>query len=228
MIRAALRTILVLLLLPVVYLFLAVVGAIIPGQTAPVDPGPLTREIVLRAAPIHYDILLPADDETRAAFAFAMTDGLPVDHPGLRWISVGWGSAAFYTTAGTYADMKAATIWTAASGDRSVIRLEAVGELPEAPDIRHLRVSQAQLDSLRTGILRQMAADRRALPLAGFSDTDVFYPASGWFDIFRTCNVWVAARLREAGIPAGIWTPAPFSLTLSLWWRGQSAAARAG
>jgi hypothetical protein len=48
----------------------------------------------------------------------------------------------------------------------------------------------------------------------------VFYEANSHFSIFRTCNVWIAEVLRGAGVPMGIWTPTPYSVSLSRWWFG--------
>lgn len=59
-----------------------------------------------------------------------------------------------------------------------------------------------------------------ALPYAGFTDTDAFFPAVGPFNLTRTCNVGVGERLRAAGLPFGAWTPTPQSVRLSLWWNG--------
>lgn len=67
---------------------------------------------------MHTDILFPMTSETRARFGFAEAAGVPVNHPDAQLLILGWGSAAFYTTAGTYADIAAGIpfgLWTPAN-----------------------------------------------------------------------------------------------------------------
>jgi uncharacterized protein (TIGR02117 family) len=211
------------------YFGLAIFGALVPAPlTAPSGPnsGPNSgqtsagQEIVLVAGPIHYDILLPADNDTRAAFAFLETAGVPIGSRGVQWLSVGWGSEAFYTTTGSYRDLSLRTIWRAATGDAGVIRFEVYGALPDHPSLRRVKVSQAQLDALRAAIRGDLGAEPNALSLDGFSMTDAFYSAVGRFHVLSTCNVWVGQKLADAGLAFGVWTPTPYGVTLSLWWNG--------
>jgi hypothetical protein len=96
-----------------------------------------------------------------------------------------------------------------------VIRLDVLGPLPPMENLRFLRLSEAQFQAL---IEQTGATFSSEIPLAppGFTGTDAFFPARGHFSIFRTCNVWLGETLRAAGIPFGLWTPANWSVTLSL------------
>lgn len=191
-----------------------------PGRTADVS-GALDQQILLAAGPIHYDILLPLTSETRSAFGFLAADELPVWHPDASWLAVGWGSEAFYTATGTYRDLQLQTIWTAATGDTSVLRFEVLGEVAIGGKVRAVSVSDAQLARLRGLILQDLRRDVSGAPTkphdAQLSGNDVFYRAQTGFSIFRTCNVWVGAALRRAGVKMGGWTPTPYAVTLSLW-----------
>lgn len=175
------------------------------------------RWIILVQGPIHYDILLPIDDVTRARFGFLADAGVPIDHFNAAWLSVGWGSGAFYTTAGSYRDIKIGAVVKAVTGDEGVLRFDVYGPLPDSPHLRPVRVSAAQLAALRNGIQASLAT-QTPLPIDGFSETDAFYPATGRFNIFQTCNVWVGDQLAAAGLAFGRWTPTPYAVTLSLWW----------
>lgn len=213
--RLALRLIALSLALPVLYLSASVLLPLIPG------PGPdyrdsYTRRIGLLQGPIHTDILFPLTPETRARFAFAEAAGVPLNHPEAEWLMFGWGSAAFYTTAGTYADITASAVLTAATGDDAVIRLDAVGRLPEMENLRFLNLSEEQFQALLTQTTGAFAS-QTANDHPGFTATDVFFPAKGQFSALRTCNVWLGETLRAAGIPFGLWTPANWSVRLSLW-----------
>jgi uncharacterized protein (TIGR02117 family) len=212
--RRAFRLSALILALPVLYLLASVTLPLIPGP-GPDLSGPPAQLIGLIQGPIHTDILFPLTPEIRAQFAFAEAAGVPLNHPNAEWLILGWGSAAFYTTAGTYADITASAVLTAATGDDAVIRLDALGPLPPLDNLRFLDLSQAQFDALVTQTASAFVSQTR-LDHPGFTGTDAFFPAHGHFHLFRTCNVWLGETLRAAGIPFGLWTPANWSVTLSL------------
>jgi uncharacterized protein (TIGR02117 family) len=212
--RRAFRLSALILALPVLYLLASVTLPLIPGP-GPDLSGPPAQRIGLIQGPIHTDILFPLTPEIRAQFAFAEAAGVPLNHPNAEWLILGWGSAAFYTTAGTYADITTSAVLTAASGDNAVIRLDALGPLPPLDNLRFLDLSQAQFDALVTQTASAFVSQTR-LDHPGFTGTDAFFPAHGHFHLFRTCNVWLGETLRAAGIPFGLWTPANWSVTLSL------------
>lgn len=185
------------------------IGALLPSDGAPPAPG--TR-FHLVAGPIHYDFLLPATAETRAAFGFASRGGVPVDAPGTEWILVGWGAREFYTTAGTYADIAAGPVWRAISGDRGVLRVDALPAL-DTRDMASLSLDPARYRRLLAAIAGSRTGGR--VP-GGFTATDAFFEAGEGFDALRTCNVWVGAMLRAAGMRFGRWTPSPMAVRLAL------------
>jgi uncharacterized protein (TIGR02117 family) len=214
--RRSLHLLALLVALPVLYLLASVILPLIPGP-GPDLSGPPTRQIGLLQGPIHTDILFPLTPETRARFAFAEAAGVPLTDPDAQWLLFGWGSAAFYTTAGTYADITAGAVLTAATGDGAVIRVEALGPLPPLENLRFLQLSEPQFQAL---LDQTTAAFAAPTPLShpGFSGSDAFFPAHGHFSALRTCNVWLGETFRAAGIPFGLWTPANWSVTLSLNW----------
>jgi uncharacterized protein (TIGR02117 family) len=212
--RRTLRLIVLVLALPFLYLAASVALPLIPGP-GPDLSGPPARIIGLLQGPIHTDILFPITAETRARFAFARAAGVPLDHPDAEWLVFGWGSAAFYTGAGTYADITASAILTAATGDRAVIRIDALGPLHPLDNLQLLHLSEAQFQSLLSQAAATLASGQ-PLNHPGFTGSDAFFPARGHFSLLRTCNVWLGETLRAAGIPFGLWTPANWSLSLSL------------
>jgi uncharacterized protein (TIGR02117 family) len=142
-------------------------------------------------------------------------------HGSSEWIGIGWGSHAFYTSAARYSDMRLGRVWRAICGDDAVMRLETYGAIPTDPhpSVFRVPVNEPQLARLLNQISAQIGS--QALPIAGFSDTDVFFPAQGRFNLFQTCNVWVSQQLNHAGIEMGVWTPTPYAVRLSLWWFGR-------
>ena len=200
-------------------------GAVIPSRTAALSAEPPSVEVLLIAGPIHYDFLLPATAETRAALGSAEWAGVRVDAPGTEWFVVGWGARDFYTTVGTYWDLSPRAIWRAITGDSAVLRVSSAGELPPDLAYRRLMLSQAQYAALLAAI-RDSVPDGQAGPvfLQLAQGGGAFYQAEGRFNLWRTCNVWVSERLAAAGVPIGRWTPAPYSVTLSLRWFGSERA----
>ena len=201
------------------YLVLALVGAFVPaigrGDVASVGG---EREIILAAGVIHYDILLPLDDETRAVFSFLDNTRVPLDEA--AWLAVGWGSEAFYTSAGQYSDVTWAALGKALTWDRSAMRFEVYDDLPIHPDLKRMSMSEAQLDVLRESIRGDLGDTPVELEAEGLSETDAFFAAEGAFNMVRTCNVWIGQKLSDAGLSFGIWTPTPYAVRLSLWWNG--------
>jgi uncharacterized protein (TIGR02117 family) len=201
------------------WLLAAVLGALIGNGTGP-DPGlPQDQRIGLLVGGIHTDILLPLTVETREAFAFAEGAGVPVFDPGAEWLIIGWGSKEFYTATGTYADMRVDTVWTAATGDSAVIRLDVAGRIEDFSDILMVPVNGEQMKALRGAILGEFIG-AEALPDVGFTWSDAFFPATGHFSALNTCNVWMARMMKAGNIPYGIWTPAPFAVRLAHRWHG--------
>ena len=218
--RWFLRAITAIICLPLLYFTAGFVGAVIPGNHADVAPG--TDVLIgLARAPIHYDFLLPMSPELRTRYSFAASAGVPVEAPHAEWLLVGWGSEAFYTTAGTYADMQPGAVWTAITGDRAVLHLDVAGDVSGVAGIEYFTLSDAQYQALLSSLEANFQRDQTGarLPLtAHFNDHDAFYAAKGNFSIWRPCNVWVGETLRAAGVPFGIWTPTPQAVEMSLRW----------
>lgn len=219
MIRAFFRIVAWGLVPMAVYLVLAFIGAFIPNITRD-DVGPRNdeQEIILAAGVIHYDILIPLDDETKAVFSFLDDTRVPLDDG--TWLAVGWGSEAFYTSGGQYSDVTWGALGKAMTWDSSVMRFEVYGDLPAHPDLKRISISGAQLDALRDSIRGDLNPDPTALIVEGFSETDAFFTAAGAFNMAHTCNVWIGDKLTSAGLKMGLWTPTPYAVSLSLWWNG--------
>lgn len=214
--RLLLRSLATLVALPVLFFLAGFAGALLPGGGSWEDE-PAEVRIGLLHGLIHYDFVLPLDDRLRADFAFA---GGAAEGSG--WLLVGWGAEGFYTATGSYADISAAALWQAATGDAAVIRIDRLPDIPEDfAAVTWLDLSRRQHDALVRGILADLPRDAGGRPLLhsapGFTATDSFWQAEGRFSLLNPCNQWVSRRLRAAGVPFGLWTPTIQAVDLALW-----------
>lgn len=225
LLKTAGRLIALAVLLPALYLAAALAGGMIPRQLdGPAvrahagEPGPVT--VYLVTGLLHADIALPASDELLTDFPGLKEAGLPLDHPGLRYLAFGWGSRAFYTTAGDYSDITFSATWQAASGDKPVMRVTPMGPLSAGDNVVELNLPAATYGRLVSAIREGFVTNADGQPIhlqgASIGQGDAFFHATGHFNLFNPCNQWVGDVLHSAGIRIGMWTPVTHSLIRSL------------
>lgn len=218
--RVLIRAATVVIALPLLYFCAGFVGAMVPGKHADLAAG--TDVLIgLARAPIHYDFLLPMSPELRARYGFAEAAGVPVNAPQAEWLLIGWGSEAFYTSAGSYADLQAGAVWTAITGDKAVLHLDVAGDVSGVEGIAYFTLSDAQYQALLDSLEADFQRDQTGAPLplaAHFNAHDGFFAAKGDFSLLYPCNAWLGETLRAAGVPFGVWTPTPQAVELALRW----------
>ena len=113
-------------------------------------------------------------------------------------------------------------MWTALTGDTATLHIDLAGPVENVSGITFITLSETQLaaltDAIRTSLSRDADGRPQRLPVQSFGTTDAFYPAEGHFNALNTCNVWIGAMLRAAGLDFGAWTPTPQSVALSARW----------
>ena len=208
---------------------LAVLGVLVPRapRAAFAEPaGGGGRAVYLVANPIHTDIVLPATPDVVARFGFLDRNGLPLGHPRLRAIAIGWGGRAFYTQTPSWADLSLDTVWRSFSLDRSVLHVALVGDLgPEGPDLRRIELGEDAYGALLAFVEASFEPGADGTPQVlptSYGAFDRFYEARGRFNALVGCNTWTAAALRAGGLSTGLWTPLPRSLFWSLDLHGAS------
>ncbi|WP_244303548.1 TIGR02117 family protein [Roseibium sediminis] len=179
------------------------------------------RRILVLSNPIHTDIALPADSDVLSAFGFVSAGGLDLDFPGVEWIVFGWGGRSFYLETRTWDDLKFGPVFAALTVDQSVMHVERAGAISEdRPSVQAIDLSPEEFRKLVAGIAAtfQKSPDGMASAIEGaaYHEHDAFFPANGTFNAFLGCNIWTAARLRDAGLTTGTWTPLPVFLDWSL------------
>jgi uncharacterized protein (TIGR02117 family) len=190
-------------------------GVLLPRPLLP--PGEAGPErILLLAGPIHTDIALPLDAQTRDRFGFLAEAGVPIGRSGGVWLVVGWGGRAFYLETPTWADLRPGPTFRAVTWDDSVLHVDVAGPilLPQE-GVLALDLTAEARERLELAILATFE-DRSAIAGAGYGATDRFFEAAGGFNLLLGCNTWTGAMLREAGLRTGAWTPLPRTLLWSL------------
>lgn len=178
------------------------------------------RQILLLSNPIHTDIAIPLDADTREVFRFLDGFGVPVLDPEAQWLIVGWGGRAFYLETPTWADLKAGPLFRALTIDRSVLHVDVAGAIDEGhPAVSVLTIDEAGFARLSAYVTRSFTQQTSSVSVIegrSYGQTDRFFEAAGSFNALFGCNTWTAHALREAGLRTGLWNPLPQTLRLSL------------
>lgn len=142
-------------------------------------------------------------------------DELPVirDFPGARYLVIGWGNDEFYRAKKVTLPILLRAIFLAES---SVLHGAAVPGTVESffprRRVYKLSVSDAGFAKMLRYLNGAFALDGfgKRIPVQhGFYPSSQFYQARGKYFLLKTCNVWTARALREAGLPVS----PPFALT---------------
>jgi uncharacterized protein (TIGR02117 family) len=174
-------------------------------------------EIAVASNGFHTDVILPL----RAA-GIDWADWCPpaARERTPRFIVIGWGDRDFYLETRTLADLRLGTALRALLFSRDT--LLHVDYLDDLAGLDAHRVSVAPATyAVLAGYLRaafRLDAAGRPIRLAerGYGVRDAFYAAVGTYSPFETCNEWLAAGLRQAGIRTGLWAPFAFGITAHL------------
>lgn len=164
-------------------------------EYAPQEP----KDIVIYVASngVHLNLWLPSKTEQ---FDWQMAYPESYDQGNLDWISIGWGSKAFYTQVPTWNDLTLPIAWKALIGDSSVIRLSGEQYLPSDDSHRRkILLSHTEYQMLVDDLRQQFQSNQ---PIEQF-----FYPAIGSYSPLSTCNDWIRQRFNKIGLTMPLWSP---------------------
>lgn len=187
-------------------LTLLAIATIVSGCAAPVmhgDPSSMDtahpHSIYVVRQPWHTGIVVLAADVPANAWLARR------DFPDAAYLEVGWGDRAYYQAAdpGVWLGLRA-LFWPTPG----VLHVAAFNGPVErtfgSTEILELRVSTRGLARLVEVVRDSHELDASGRPIAlgpGLYGASRFYASREKFHLFKTCNVWTASVLLEAGIP---------------------------
>lgn len=209
-----------LLAVPALYLLAALIGSLIPVNSAWSEP---ERGVTVYLADngVHADLILPADAQGLDWGPLVPRSDFANVPAGAQWVAFGAGERRVYLETPTWADLSLKTAAIALTGGERVMHVEWVGDPTYAA--RSIRLTPEQYRRLWASIRAGFRLDQHGRPIRidhpGYGPRDAFYEGVGKANAVHTCNQWAASRLRLAGVEAPLWSPFVNGLT----WRYRKA-----
>jgi uncharacterized protein (TIGR02117 family) len=196
------------LAIPLLYIFVALIGGLIPVNASWREPD---KGITIYVANngVHADLVLPANAqglEWRPLVPRSDFANVPGD---AQWIAFGAGERRVYLETPTWGDLSLKTAAIALTGGERVMHVEWVRDPAYAA--RAIRLTPEQYRRLWASIRAGFELDADGQPIRidhpGYGPRDAFYRGTGKANAIHTCNQWAASRLRLAGVKAPLWSP---------------------
>ncbi len=176
-------------------------------------------EIAVVSNGFHADLIVPMQaagvDWTRWCPPDAV-GGAPAAH-----IGFGWGDRDFFLETRHWQDVRLLTALKAVSfSTTTALHVMYVDDVTAYTRRQRLIVApetyRALADYIQATFRRDKSGRTIALPASGYGPRDAFYEAIGIYSPLMTCNEWLAAGFRQAGLPTGWWAPFAFGITAHL------------
>jgi uncharacterized protein (TIGR02117 family) len=202
------RIALAILAIPALYLFGALVGALIPMNAEWQEPD---RGITIYVADngVHADLVLPANAQGLDWRPLVPQSDFTNVPAGAQWIAFGAGERRVYLETPTWGDLSVKTAAVALTGGEQVMHVQWVHDPTYAA--REIRLTPEQYRRLWASIRAGFELDGNGKPIRidhpGYGFGDRFYRGVGKANAIHTCNQWAAGRLRLAGVKAPLWSP---------------------
>lgn len=196
---------------PLIYLFAALIGGIIPANAEWREPAEGVT-IFVRTNGVHTWLMVPKVTPVIDWRPIAPAAHIRDPRYAGNYLAFGYGNREFYLNTPRWEDLRLRTALAAAlGGGRTLMHVEHEWNPRPDEDQRSFRISADQYRLLASHILRSFERDRtgRTIPLLGrgYGPADIFYEARGPYNALLTCNEWTGAALRAADVRIGVWTP---------------------
>ncbi len=202
------RIALAILAIPLLYIFAALAGGLIPVNADWEEPDQGVTIYVANNG-VHADLVLPASHEGldwRPLLPKSDARNVPA---GAQWIAFGAGERRVYLETPTWGDLSLKTAAIALTGGERVMHVQWVRDPAYAA--RAIRLTPEQYRRLWASIRSEFQLSPEGRPIRidhpGYGFGDAFYHGVGKANAINTCNQWSADRLRVAGVKAPLWSP---------------------
>ena len=202
------RIALAILAVPLLYIFAALIGGLIPVNASWREPDDGITIYVANNG-VHADLVLPANAQGldwRLLVPRSDMANVPSD---AQWIAFGAGERRVYLETPTWGDLSIKTAAIALTGGERVMHVEWTQDPSFAA--RTIRLTPEQYRRLWASIRAGFELDAGGRPIRidhpGYGERDAFYRGIGKANAIHTCNQWAASRLRLAGVKAPLWSP---------------------
>ena len=204
------KGLMVFLLLLLLYFVAALISSAIPVNTDWQPGGDIT--IYLRTNGVHTDFVFPVESEVidwekMIDPSHTLSKRANYDH-----ISFGWGDLEFYQNTPQWSDLTFETGMQAVFLPTPSAMHVEFGPAPrfDQPTVP-LEISKKEYKTLVDYVVWSFQKDfsGNVKPVSGlhYNKNDAFFYAKRSLNSFYTCNTWVNNGLKEAGLPACLWTP---------------------
>lgn len=201
---------LAILSLTILYLVIAIICSAIPVNRTQNNMGNIT--IYLRSNGTHTDFVFPVKNEVRDWQQLSTPEHTLSKRGDFQYISFGWGDLEFYQQTPEWSDLRFPVAFQAVFlRKQSAMHVEFLDDLYYRRHIIALKITREQYSRLSKFISQSFQLDPsgNVTPVNDlhYGPNDAFYPAERSLNLFYTCNTWVNEGLKNAGLPACLWTP---------------------
>lgn len=209
-IRKLLRIIAFILMIPILYILVALFLTYISVNTSNNKKQEIdTHTIYLYSNGVHLDIAISIDDVAEP-LRFNLKKG-----KNDKFYAFGWGDENFYLNTPQWSDLSFKTAFNALFLKSSTL-IHVSRHINTGNNWVAVPVSDEQLRLINEYISKSFAINDKGnlllLPDQGYGYSDNFYKANGYYTCFNTCNTWVNSALKQSGVKACLWTPFDFGL----------------
>ncbi|MCO6490827.1 MAG: DUF2459 domain-containing protein [Phaeodactylibacter sp.] len=190
------------------YLFTALLLSFFTIRPAPVECEE-KQVAYLTTNGVHLFIVLPAEEVEPSLRGRLEVPG------STRFLAFGWGDREFYRNTPSWKNLSPGTAFRAAFLNTPAA-MHVISYPEEQASWRKLSICLVQADALSSFIDRSFQKDEKGnlLPVEahGYSHSDLFFEARGYYSCLRTSNTWANDALKQAWLPAAVWTPFDFGV----------------
>ena len=198
------------LMLMLLYFVAALIGSAIPVNTDRLPGGDIT--IYLRTNGVHTDFVFPVENELMNWEQMIDSSHTLSKRGNYDYISFGWGDLEFYQNTPEWSDLTFPTAMQAVflpTPSAMHVEFETIPRFdqPTVPinitEDEYLRL----VEYVRWSFEKDFSGKVQPVPNLHYNQNDAFFYAKRSLNSFYTCNTWVNNGLKEAGLPACLWTP---------------------